>query len=199
MVTNMDRLPLVIGSIFLALLGGTIIGLVVGFIVGPIHLNNPILPDFLEQNDDTISHQAVESEIESGYVYEPEYENDYFDDFETMILDYDFDYDDNNYLPMANHPLVGVWDVINMVDIDPQYIDEIGDRFEYFPDGTGFEHYFEEPFIREIMWEAEGGRLTIIPFDASFRIRTYDYEIEDNLFIIFLNRNRTSYVEALRI
>ena len=171
-----------IGIVFLAILGGVIIGLIVGFVVGPIYLNVP----------DAVLGLPDESELR--------YENEHISE-----NDNDNEYEEITPLPehdvpaMADHPLVGKWEVINLVDIDPHNIDEIGSILEYFEDGTGIEHHSEEPLMREITWEAEGGRLTITPKDASYRIRSYDYEIEDNVFTIFFNRNRTSYFEAMRI
>ena len=172
-----------VGIIFLALLGGLIIGLIIGFVVGPIHLENSLFDGQTNSGAPPLGQHNV-----------PDNSDDFDGGFEEIRAE-----PQEQETPMAGHPLVGRWEVINLVDIDPHNMDEIGAILEYFDDGTGIEHHSEEPLLREITWVAEGGRLTITPNDASFRIRSYDYEIEGNVFTIFFNTNRTSYFEAMRI
>jgi hypothetical protein len=120
-------------------------------------------------------------------------ENGDLQDSETDILE---DYYEN-LNPMANHPLLGRWETTNHNEIDllPNTIE----RLELFDDGTGFELLSNTLVAREITWAADGGRLTITPLDASFRVTTYEYELSGNTITIFYNINRTSFTEARRM
>ena len=177
-------------GVFVALIGGVIIGVVAGFMIGPINLEsspltnmlgipyeekttNPLQPDNPEdirenQNVDII--EEIESEIEH----------------ETRAI-------------MADHPLLGRWEITGYNEVEAHNMDELGTFIQFFDDGTGVEFHDIEPEIREFNWEAIGVRLTITPTDASFRIKSYEYEIDNDMVVLFLNRNRTSYIEATRI
>ena len=178
----MNKILIIIISILLAIS----IGIALSLFIGPMQLDGFDFSDIFSKDDDEADEtdESVSS-AESENVNEDEYEEEY-DESEPQVTE------------NAN-PIVGKWEVINLVDIDPHNMDEVGARIEFNEDGTGVEHHSEEPKLREMTWKTEGGRLTITPKDASLVIRTYDFETDNRILTIFFNRNRTSYSEAMRI
>ena len=183
----MDKIPILLGVILLAM----IVGIIAGFVIGPVYLERTFLTDLLG-----ITSAPVPDGSESS-IFTYDYNNT------SEITD-----DSNNEKPeeesrtqviVPNYPIVGKWEVSELVEVDAQNMDEIGAFIEFFNDKTGTQHHSEEPKQRDFTWETESGRLTITPVDPSYRIRIYDYEIDDDLLIIFFNRNRTSYFEAIKV
>jgi hypothetical protein len=187
----MDKIPIILGVILLAV----IIGVIAGFVVGPVYLEKSFLTDLLgittaeppaeaenaeppEEAETTEPHQT-ENTSEEEPATEPEIEPEP----EAVI---------------PNYPIVGKWEVSELIEVDPENMGEVFTDIEFFADKTGAEYHTEDPKQREFTWETESGRLTITPIDPSYRIRTYDYEIDGDLLTIFFNRNRTSYFEAVR-
>ena len=183
----MGKFIAVLISIFLA----AVLGIVMSLMIGPIYLEESGLTAFLGLTDAPERSQTVNKESAIN------------DENKTGGADgislNPGDNESREQAKMANHPLVGKWEIINHVEIDPHNMDEMGTIIEYFSDGTGVEQHAVEPVLRKFSWEAASGRITITPVDASFRIRSYDYELNGNIATYFVNINRTSYFEAIRI
>ena len=178
----MNKILIIVISILLAIS----IGIALSLFIGPMQLDSFSLSEItsiFSKSDDETEESDESEEAEDANKDENEEEPEEPEPPATE----------------STNPVVGEWRVTNLVDIDPHNMDEIGASIEFFDDGTGVEHHSEEPKLREMTWKAEGGRLTITPKDPSFVIRTYDYELDNNIITIFFNRNRTSFFEAVRI
>jgi hypothetical protein len=195
---GMNKIIAILVCFFIAI----VIGFVASFFIGPMDFEETLPGSILGRFGISFQSESYDAEDSTLYggdedemIFEPEFinESDSPLSFEPIV------YEPDTRPSMADHPLVGRWEIETLVEIDPHNMDEIGALIEFNDDATGVEHHAEDPRSRPFTWDAESGRLTITPTDASFRIRTYDYELELNTLTIFFNRNRTSYFEAHRI
>ena len=195
----MGKILAIVGCIFIAV----VLGFVFSFMIGPVQFDNTLLGVIIGDVNETFQKPTDENESIVLSVQEIEAETPVTSVSQRVIeTQPDDEPDDSEIEPlpkMAGHPLVGRWEVTELVEVAAHHIDEIGVLFDFFENGTGIEHFTEEPISREMKWDAEGGRLTITPNDASYRIRTYDYEINRNVLSVFFNINRTSFFEATKV
>ena len=166
----------IVFTVFIVIFGGILIGIVAGILIGPQATSNP---DTVRETRDTgISQDALDAldALENGLGFA--------EDMPPPVLDL---------------TLAGKWELVNAVEVDPSAASRIAAETEYFDDGTGRAYYEGVLLPQEFKWEAEGGRLTITPADATMRISAYDYELSGNTLTIFYNTNRTSYTESRKV
>ena len=181
----MKKIPIIICFVFLVLFGGLALGITVGVIIGPQAPGGPagVGDDSYEHIDNSIPSSPVSPSSPADP--SPSESPDGGDDSDPQPQE-------------PPHPLLGRWELAGTVDVDPQIEEGMATAMEFYEGHTGAAYHDDLQVSQNFTWHTESIRLTIIPADASLSVRTYEYEISEDILTIFYNTNRTSYAEMLK-